>query len=102
MAQALAVAPFAPKLVQLVEARIRVEDMDAQRAAGTLTEVAKEIARARPRRRRASIASRRRSARPRSSSCGRSPTEWFNFYNGYDPLFTWWMGDAVQPRWTRR
>ena len=18
-------------------------------------------------------------------------TEWFNFYNGYDPLFTWWM-----------
>ena len=19
-------------------------------------------------------------------------TEWFNFYNGYDPLFTWWMG----------
>ena len=18
--------------------------------------------------------------------------EWFNFYNGYDPLFTWWMG----------
>jgi hypothetical protein len=19
-------------------------------------------------------------------------SEWFNFYNGYDPLFTWWMG----------
>ncbi len=19
-------------------------------------------------------------------------TEWFTFYNGYDPLFTWWMG----------
>ena len=18
--------------------------------------------------------------------------EWFTFYNGYDPLFTWWMG----------
>ena len=18
--------------------------------------------------------------------------EWFNFYNGYDPVFTWWMG----------
>ncbi len=21
-----------------------------------------------------------------------SITTWFNFYNGYDPLFTWWMG----------
>ena len=21
-----------------------------------------------------------------------SVTTWFNFYNGYDPLFTWWMG----------
>ena len=19
-------------------------------------------------------------------------TEWFNFYNGYDPMFSWWMG----------
>src|SRR4029079_4815647 len=19
-------------------------------------------------------------------------TEWFSFYNGYDPVFTWWMG----------
>ena len=45
MAQALAVAPFAPKLVQLVEARIRVEDMNAQRAAATITDVTKEIAR---------------------------------------------------------
>ena len=45
MAQAIAVAPFAPKLVQLVEARIRVEDMNAQRAAATITDVTKEIAR---------------------------------------------------------
>ena len=22
--------------------------------------------------------------------------EWFNFYNGYDPLFTWWMGMPQQ------
>ena len=32
MAQALAAAPFAPKLVQLVEARIRVQDVDSARA----------------------------------------------------------------------
>ena len=92
MAQALAAAPFAPKLVQLVEARIRVEDMDAQRAAATLTDVTKEIARLTARHRRGSIGSRRRSARRRSTSCAAITTEWFNFYNGYDPLFTWWMG----------
>ena len=45
MAQAIATAPFAPKLVQLVEARIRVEDMNAQRAAATITDVTREIAR---------------------------------------------------------
>ena len=27
----------------------------------------------------------------RASSSGING-EWFNFYNGYDPLFTWWMG----------
>ena len=34
-------------------------------------------------------------------------TTWFNFYNGYDPMFTWWMGlpykkiDAALERYSR-
>ena len=30
--------------------------------------------------------------RPRSSTLRAALTEWFTFYNGYDPLFTWWNG----------
>jgi hypothetical protein len=91
MAQALVAAPFAPKLVQLVEARIRVDDVHPQRAAGTLTEVAREIA--------ALIATPPRLNREQATLGAtaveqlRTMTgEWFTFYNGYDPLFTWWMG----------
>jgi len=91
LAQVLTVAPFAPTIVRLVEARIRVEDMNAQRAAATITEVTKEIARlmaAPPR------------VNPDQAVLGATAveqlravtTEWFTFYNGYDPLFTWWMG----------
>ena len=91
MAQAIAAAPFAPKLVQLVEARIRVEDMNAQRAAATLTEVTKEIARltATPLRLNREQATLGATAVDQLRAI---TTEWFTFYNGYDPLFTWWMG----------
>ena len=29
-------------------------------------------------------------------------TEWFTFYNGYDPMFTWWMGLPLQGGRRRR
>jgi uncharacterized protein (DUF885 family) len=91
MRQALVTAPFTPKLVQLVEARIRVEDIDAQRAAGVLTDVTKEIAQ---------LAAEPPRVNREQATLGANAveqlrgltTEWFNFYNGYDPLFTWWMG----------
>jgi hypothetical protein len=91
MAQALAAAPFAPKLVQLVEARIRVDDINSQQAAGTLTDVTREIA--------ALTAAPPRLNRDQATLGATAvdqlraiTAEWFNFYNGYDPLFTWWMG----------
>lgn len=90
MAQALTVVPFAPKIVQLVEARIRTEEMDAQRAAGTINDITKELARltATPPRvgREQAILGANAVDQVRAIS-----TEWFTFYNGYDPLFTWWM-----------
>ena len=91
MAQVLAVAPFAPTLVRLVEARIRVDEMDSQRAARAITEVTKELAQ---------LAAAPPRVNPDQAVLGATAveqlrvitTEWFNFYNGYDPLFTWWMG----------
>ena len=95
MARAMAVVPFAPKIVQLVEARIRVEDMNAQRAAGTVSEVTKELARltATPPRVNRDQALLGAAAAEQLRAL---TTEWFNFYNGYDPLFTWWMGMPYQ------
>ena len=92
MRQALAVAPFAPRLVQLVEARIRVEDMDSQRAAGVLTDVAKEVAKLSAEAPRVNREQATLGANAVDQLRGIT-TEWFNFYNGYDPLFTWWMGE---------
>jgi hypothetical protein len=91
LAQVTAVVPFAPALVTLVEARIRVEEMNAQRAAGTITGVTKEIARltAAPPRVNAEQA---RLGATAVEQLRTVTAEWFNFYNGYDPLFTWWMG----------
>ena len=91
MRQALVVAPFAPRLVQLVEARIRVEDMDSQRAAGVLTDVTKEIAKLSAEAPRVNREQATLGANAVEQLRGVT-TEWFNFYNNYDPLFTWWMG----------
>jgi hypothetical protein len=90
MARAVAVAPFAPKIVQLVEARIRVEDMNAQRAAGTLTEITRQLA---------ELNAKPPSVNKDQAILGATAvdqiramtTEWFSFYHGYDPLFTWWV-----------
>jgi hypothetical protein len=91
MAQAIAVAPFAPTIVRLVEARMRVEEMNAQRAAGTATDITREIARlmAAPPRVNREQATLGATAVDQLRAI---TTEWFTFYNGYDPLFTWWMG----------
>ena len=91
LGQVLTVAPFAPTIVRLAESRIRVEDMNAQRAAATITEVTKEITRltATPPRVNADQAILGATAVEQLRAI---TNEWFTFYNGYDPLFTWWMG----------
>ncbi len=91
VARVQTIAPFAPKIVQLVEARIRVDAIDSQRAAGTLTDITREIARltAEPPRVNKEQATLGATAVEQLRTI---TAEWFNFYNGYDPLFTWWMG----------
>lgn len=94
--------PFAPRLVALIEARIKVQEIDSQKAAGELTTVVKEIAAVRQRLTQGlddQHANGLRIGRTTAEQAAaavellRSQTaEWFGFYNGYDPLFTWWMG----------
>jgi hypothetical protein len=89
-AQALLSVPFAPKLVELVEARIRVQDINSQQAAGILTDVTRELQQLTATPPRVS----RDQAQLGAIAVDQIRTitrEWFTFYNGYDPLFTWWM-----------
>jgi hypothetical protein len=84
--------PFAPPLVDLVEARIRIADIEPPRAAAMLAAVPSQIATARSR-----VAStgvpRDLAARAAAavSLLRRDLDEWLAFYDGYDPLFTWWV-----------
>ncbi len=94
--------PFAADLVELYEARVRVDPIDPRSAAGRITAAHKSIAAIRARveagltsggpanaiRIAPELAGRTAAAVDALRS---SMAEWFNFYNGYDPLFTWWM-----------
>jgi Bacterial protein of unknown function (DUF885) len=95
--------PFAPRIIALYESRVRMEDVDSQRAAGEVTAIAKEVAQVRARleaglsggagseslRVGRELATRGADA---SDSLRASLANWFAFFNGYDPVFTWWMG----------
>ncbi len=94
--------PFAPTIEGLVEARQKMERPDSEKAAGALTEMVEQIAAARKELDRGPhiatgskpkinpvVANR---AAQTVEQLRRNLRDWFNFYNSYDPTFTWWMG----------
>ena len=107
IAEVAPVLPFASALVQLSEARIKLEDVNSQQAAGILTAATRQVALVR-----ASLESGLASTTTAAGGNGAlrvtrsaaakgaatvdalraSLTAWFTFYNGYDPVFTWWIG----------
>jgi hypothetical protein len=103
LAELAPLLPFAPSIIQIVESRIRMEDIDAQKSAGLVTSLTKQIGQIRAR----VDAGASGAATPDALRVNRdlaartavtvdtlrsSLAEWFNIYNGYDPMFTWWMG----------
>ena len=102
MGEVSPLVPFASGIVALVEARIRTEDVDAVEAGGVVTRVTEEVA---------GIRSRIEAGLQNPAAQGgitvspelalraartveglhRDLEEWFTFYHGYDPLFTWWV-----------
>ncbi len=87
--------PFAADLVGLFEARVRLEDVDPERAAALLDRVADEVERVREEREDAEgpvpspVVARR--AAERADALRRALGEWYRFRADYDPLFTWWL-----------
>ena len=96
--------PFARPIVALEEARQRMEPVDSQQAAKTLTEVSAQIADVRRALEEKSRGSRggetskdvpgavqaNRAARAVEELRG-TLRRWNTFYSGYEPEFTWWM-----------
>ncbi|HEX5888333.1 MAG TPA: DUF885 family protein, partial [Pyrinomonadaceae bacterium] len=83
--------PFAETIIGLEETRRRMEPIDSAKIAATLTELRKQVD------------ERRRtveSLKPKKTVANRavmatnglrnSLRNWYTFYNGYDPMFTWW------------
>ncbi|MCX6539757.1 MAG: DUF885 family protein [Acidobacteria bacterium] len=103
LAAVMPIVPMATEIVHLAESRIRIEDVNAQQAAAAITGVIRGIGEIRAKLEAglaaAGTADAMRPGRELAlrgavvTDALRSITaEWYGFYNGYDPLFTWWMG----------
>jgi uncharacterized protein (DUF885 family) len=110
--------PFTDKLLTLHDARRNLESIDGQRAARALSEITHQIDSLRalfdaPAGRGGGGAAPDSAARPRVAAPKVSRTvgnraadnldavrgvigQWYRFYNGYDPLFSWWVTNPYQ------
>ena len=105
--------PFATKIVELEEARRRMEPINSAKTAATLNDLRKQV----DERRRAIELGLRSEARG-GGDTNAEPVRvkktvanravlainglrnnlrnWYTFYNGYDPMFTWWNEEPYQ------
>jgi hypothetical protein len=86
------IVPFAPKVTGLEETRRQMEIPDAPKVAQSLTDLSVEV-----------VAATKKLDEPTYpategfAALGLSRrlrdvlSHWFSYYNGYDPLFTWWV-----------
>ncbi len=98
--------PFATRIIELEEARRRMEAIDSAKIAATLTDLRKQVderrraielglrletrsgdANVEPVRVKKTVANR---AVVAINALRNNLRNWYTFYNGYDPLFTWW------------
>lgn len=86
-------APFTQPLVTMVEAHRQMEAIDPRKAAETLNELAPRIAEATGQLEEAKTERDRVLARRAAIQLDRlawALRRWYSFYDGYDPLFSWW------------
>jgi len=94
--------PFAPAIFALEDAKRRMERPDPQKSAATIDLLAKSVAASRK-----EMEPRAKDAMPalrisawRAAACldqlGEQLKKWFEFSNGYDPAFTWWVAEPYK------
>jgi dipeptidyl aminopeptidase/acylaminoacyl peptidase/uncharacterized protein (DUF885 family) len=92
--------PFAKTLIDLDEKRRRMEPVDSAKAAVLLTEVTKQIEKTRQAIEKGEVPAVSKVVANRAAGTVNSLRNtlrgWFGFYNGYDPQFTWWVGEPYK------
>jgi hypothetical protein len=88
--------PFIAPLVNLVESRLRLEDVQPENAARTLEQVRREITASRARLLDTSTSVAASDVEYRRAAAAldglrANLSAWFGFYNSYDPMFSWWV-----------
>ena len=98
MAEMEPLVPFAKTIIDFEEARRKMEPIDSKKAAAALADMVKAIgvaqkANSNGAKSKATVANR---ASTRLNALRNTLREWFAFYNGYDPLFSWWCEDPYK------
>lgn len=115
LAETAALLPFASALLKLQEDRRELLTMDGQKAARLLADITKQVDSLRtllePVPARPAGDTTTRAARPAPPRVSRTVanraaeevdqvrnvvTTWYRYYNGYDPLFSWWVSNPWQ------
>lgn len=93
--------PFAEALTRLIEAKQRIEPIDPEAAAVVLAEVKAQIAEAKKgAESKLSGDSAKQTAVHAAEAVDnlrKTLDQWFRFYDGYDPMFSWWVRSAYGP-----
>ncbi|HSO75828.1 MAG TPA: DUF885 family protein, partial [Blastocatellia bacterium] len=111
LAEAQTLLPFSQAITDLEDARRRLENIDSPKTAALLTALSKQIeaqrksvedslklaakpdAKPEPAKIKKAVANR---AALQITSLRNTLKNWFGFYNGYDPVFTWWTGEPYK------
>ncbi len=100
-AEAASLVPFSQAIIDLEVARRRMDPVDGKKSAAVLSGLTKQVADLRR-----STEATLKTAAPSKTVANRAAAEtvtlrailkhWFDFYNGYDPLFTWWAAESFK------
>src|SRR5262245_60827369 len=103
LAEIAPLTPFAQTITDLAESRRRMEKVDPAKVASMLNDLNKQIEASRGAvesglrgeqgRMKRTVANR---AAVTVNSLRNTLRSWFGYYNGYDPLFTWWVDEPYK------
>ncbi|MEW6207457.1 MAG: DUF885 family protein [Acidobacteriota bacterium] len=102
--EAESLIPFAAALMDLEDARRKMEPVDSPKIATLLTRTLKQIEETR--KGMEALLKDSKAAKPKKTVANRAAStiaelrntlrNWYGFYNGYDPVFTWWVADPYK------